>query len=149
MKSSWTKLGISVGFIATVTACTVTTGPFVPDEGGTSDASKDTGPAPGDGGTCSLVVTLNNATCTSCLQTNCCESVNACFRSTADGGDSDCSLLQSCINTAIAANSGDGGDAGAKLQEDIQLCRDAHPASVGLEQAWVSCLSAHCKTDCQ
>ena len=97
-----------------------------------------------------VVVTLNNATCTSCLQTSCCESVNACFKPTATGGESDCTLLQSCINTAIMNDPADGGgDAGGKLQDDIQLCRDAHSASVGLEQTWVACLSAHCKTECQ
>ena len=162
MKSSWTKLGVSVGFIAAVAACTVTTGPFVPDEGGIfGDGGKTDGSVTGDtgtggdssssdGGMCTLVVTLNNATCTSCMQASCCDSVNACFKPTSTGAESDCSLLQTCINNAITANPADGGgDAGGRLRDDIQTCRDAHPASVGLENAWVACLSAHCQNDCK
>ena len=84
------------------------------------------------------------------MQANCCESVNACFKPMASGADSDCNLLQTCINTAIAANPADGGgDAGGRLRDDLDTCRAAHMASVSLENAWLACLSASCKTACQ
>lgn len=155
MKSSWTKLGISVGFLAAVAACSVTTGPFVPDEAGTGfdggsfdGSTSDTG-SNLDSGACTLVKTINNAACTTCLTTSCCAEVNACFTPMTGGADSDCDTLQNCINTAIDNDPADAaGDAGGKLADDIQLCRDSHPDSVALEQAWVTCLSNHCSTEC-
>jgi hypothetical protein len=158
MNSSWTKLGISVGLLAAIAACSVTTGPFVPDEGGifgdagTADTSttQDSGSDLDSGGSCTLVKTINNSACTTCLQASCCAEVNACFTPMASGADSDCDTLQNCINTAIDNDPTDGGgpDAGGKLADDIQLCRDSHPDSVALEQAWVTCLSNHCSAEC-
>src|SRR5690606_37360247 len=85
------------------------------------------------GVTC-MQVSLGDPTCDGCMQSQCCNQVNACF------ADQNCAGLVECLS----ANCAGASDVAACAQ---QYCASCEPGVTAFNQI-ASCLQAYCSTEC-
>ncbi len=149
----------SAGFL--VLACTVTSTTNAPDttdagtssgDGGKSDtgSSGSSGSSGDSGGTdassCKVTsITFGAAACDACVESSCCDAVNACFTV------KDCQDLDKCIEDCVTADAGPsegGADAGDPVKQCVQDCAAAHPSSASAWQKALSCVVQSCRTPC-
>jgi hypothetical protein len=121
-----------------------------PDAGG--DAAKpDSGGS--DGGVCPQIgqgglvdFSSLGAQCNSCMQNNCCSPTVACFSDVGDGGTNIdvCADLYQCY---VDCNTGCGND-NTCLNTCYNQCDTDHPKSIAKYNAYESCLTSKCNTEC-
>ena len=136
-----------------LTACSGTASGSPGGDGGARDGSDDAllsvdgapvvdrDAAKAEAGTCTQTngVSFGTEVCNRCIDAHCCDAVSACFANT------DCSDLADC-NTACVSGDAGGGDAGASC---VATCRANHAASTTSYDAFVTCQSASCMTECK
>lgn len=165
MKASFRILALASGVVlaAGAAACTVTTsndgdaGDLFDDAGNASDTgttsdsgTADTGVVDNpacrdltleDGGTEQITFDNTSAACDTCMDTNCCAPMEACFQDPTG----DCQQLEACLSSCTSD---------PNPSECHQTCGDAFKTDAGtnptgdLHNAWSSCEQTSCNSVC-